>query len=82
MHEALQFLGTENVLDKDSVLSIEGKSVLAGVRTDGPTVNTSEHKGLKGWMQRALLWLFWGWCYAHQLELACKVAISIVPCSL
>ena len=74
--EALQFLSVENVLDKDSVLSVEGKPVLVGVGTDGATVNIGEHNGLKGQMQRALPWLFWGWCYVHRLELACKDAFS------
>ena len=30
--------------------------------------------GLKAQMQQALPWLFWSWCYAHRLELACKSA--------
>ena len=74
--EALQLLGVENVLDKDSVLSVEGKPVLVGVGTDGATVNIGEQNGLKGQMQGALPWLFWCWCYAHRLELACKDAFS------
>ena len=70
----MQFLSVENVLDKDNILSVEGKPVLVGVGTDGATVNIGEHNGLKGQMQRALPWLFWSWCYAHRLELACKDA--------
>ena len=27
-------------------------------------------------MQRALPWLFWAWCYAHRLELACHDSLS------
>ena len=26
--------------------------------------------------QQALPWLYWSWCYAHRLELACKSAFS------
>ena len=31
---------------------------------------------MKGRMQNDLPWLFWSWCYAHRLELACKEALS------
>ena len=27
-------------------------------------------------MQQELPWLFWGWCYAHRLEIACKDSFS------
>ena len=27
---------------------------------------------MKGKLQHALPWLFWSWCFAHCLELACK----------
>ena len=43
---------------------------------DGASVNIAEQNGMKGTMQRALPWLFWSWCYAHRLELACKDALS------
>ena len=33
---------------------------------------------MKGIMQRALPWLFWAWCYAHRLELACKDSFSSI----
>ena len=74
--EAVMLLGVENVLDKDSVLGVEGKPVLVGVGTDGATVNVAQQNGLRGKMQRALPWLFWSWCYAHRLELACKGAFT------
>ena len=32
---------------------------------------------MKGRMQRELPWLFWSWCYAHRLELACKDSFII-----
>ena len=31
---------------------------------------------MRGTMQRALPWLFWAWCYAHRLELACYDSLS------
>ena len=48
--------------------------------TDEAAVKVGEHSGLKGQLQRALPWLFWSWCYAYRLELACKDAVS-TPCS-
>ena len=69
---ALKFVGIEDVLDKAQVIGVKEKPILVGGGTDGAAVNISEHSGMKGIMQRALLWLFWAWCYAHRLELACK----------
>ena len=74
--EAMNLLGVEDVLDKDSVLGVSTKPVLVGIGTDGATVNIGAHNGMRGQMQRALPWLFWCWCYAHRLELACKDAFS------
>ena len=74
--EALKLFGVDTVLNQDSVLGAEGKPVLVGVGTDGATVNVGGQNGLRGQMQRALPWLFWSWCYAHRLELACKDAFT------
>ena len=74
--EALKFMSVENVLDKDSILGVEATPVLVGGGTDGASVNIGDHTGLKAQMQWALPWLFWSWCYAHRLELACKNAFS------
>ena len=74
---ALKFVGIEDVLDKTKVLGVEEKPILVGGGTDGAAVNVSEHSGMKGIMQRAL-WLFWAWCYAHRLELACKDSFSSI----
>ena len=74
--EALEPFGVENVLDKDNVLAVQVKPTLVGIGTDDATVNIGENNGLKGQIQRALPWVFWGWCYAHWLELACKDAFS------
>ena len=74
--EVLKLFGVDTVLNQDSVLGAEGKPVLVGVGTDGATVNIAGQNGLRGQMQRALPWLFWSWCYAHRLELACKDAFT------
>ena len=50
--------------------------MLVGVGTDGATANVARQNGLRGQMQPALPWLFWSWCYAHRLELACKDAFT------
>ena len=75
---ALKFVGIEDVLDKTKVLGVEEKPILVGGGTDGAAVNVSEHSGMKEIMQRALPWLFWAWCYAHRLELACKDSFSSI----
>ena len=31
---------------------------------------------MRGKTQREFPWLYWAWCYAHRLELACKDALS------
>ena len=63
-------------MDRDKVLGVEDRPVLVGGGTDGAAVNVGEHSSLKDQLQRALPWLFWSWCYAHHLELACKDAFS------
>lgn len=70
LQRSLQALGVDNLLSKESVLA--GKPILIGGGTDGASVNVAEQNGMKGKMQRELPWLFWAWCYAHRLELACK----------
>jgi hypothetical protein len=74
--EELKFLSVENILDKDSILRVKDRPVLVGDGTNRTSVNVGEHNGLKAQMQQALPWLFWSWCYAHRLELACKSALS------
>ena len=39
-------------------------------------MNISERNEMRGTMQMELPWLFWEWCYAHRLELACKDSLS------
>ena len=62
--------GENSVLSKTNVL--ETKPILVGGGTDGASVNVASQNGMRGKMQRELPWLFWSWCYAHRLELACK----------
>ena len=52
-----------------------GKSlpVLIVGGTDGASVNIASHNCMKG---AQLTWLYWAWCFAHKLELACKDALS------
>ena len=47
-------MGVENVLDKDSVLGVEGRPVLAGGSTDGASVNAGDCTGLKAQIQQAM----------------------------
>ncbi len=73
----LEKLGITNFLDEKSVLGVESdKPILVGGGTDGASVNIAEQNGMKGKLQRELPWIYWAWCYAHQLELACKDALS------
>lgn len=73
---ALEDLGVEDVLSRSSVLGVQHNPVLIGGGTDGASVCIGEHNGMKGKLQRELPWLFWAWCFAHRLELACKDALS------
>ena len=76
LSNALKEFGIEDILKRASVLGAQGKPVLIGGGTDGASVNVAEQNGMRGKMQRELPWLYWAWCYAHRLELACKDALS------
>ena len=73
---ALKCLGVGDILNKAQHLQATKGPILIGVGTDGASVNIGEQNGMKGKLQEALPWLFWSWCYAHRLELACKDALS------
>lgn len=73
---ALKSMGIENLLERESVLGVHELPVLVGCGTDGASVNVSGQNGMRGKVQAALPWLYWAWCYAHRLELACKDAFS------
>ena len=64
-------LGITNVRDKASVLG--AKPLLIGGGTDG---NVSAQNGMMGKLQQVCPWIFWAWCFAHRLKLACKDALS------
>ena len=51
---------------------LQSKPILVGGGTDGASANIADQNGMKGKLQRELPVLFWGWCYAHRMELACK----------
>ena len=46
--EAIKLLGVEDLLSKDSVLSVVGKPVLVGIGKDDAMVNIGEWDGMKG----------------------------------
>ena len=76
--ECLCTVGVENLLQRESILGIHEIPVLVGCGTEGASVNVSDQNGMRGKLQAALHvpWLYWAWCYAHRLELACKDAFS------
>ena len=76
LDSALKSMGLENILERESVLSSHDLPVLVGCGTDGASVNVSGQNGMRGKLQASLPWLYWAWCYTHQLELACKDAFS------
>ena len=46
--DALKYMDVEDILDKDSVLGVEGKPVLVGGGTDGVSVNIAQVNGIRG----------------------------------
>lgn len=76
LSRALKSMGIENLLERECVLSARELPVLVGCGTDGASVNVSDQNGMRGKLQATLPWLYWAWCYAHWLELACKNAFS------
>ena len=73
--KGLQVMGVSDISDSEQVLNVEGKPILVGVGTDGASVNISDQNGMRSILQRNHPWLFWSWCFAHCLELACKDAL-------
>ena len=69
-------MGNENILDKKAVLEVGHHPIFVGTGTDGATVNLGEQNGLKGIVQKELPWIFWNWCFAHRLEIACRDSLS------
>ena len=73
LSQSLSPRGIADVLDQSSLLGTKEKPVLVGGGTDGASVNVAQQNGMRGIMQSAHPWLVWAWCYAHRLELACKI---------
>ena len=71
---ALQRMNITNIFSAESILNVDQFPVLVGAGTDGASVNVGAHGGMKAKLQSGSPWLFWSWCFAHQLELACKDA--------
>ena len=73
-------MGIENLLERVCVLHVHVSTcelpVLVVCGTDCAPVNVSGQNGLRGKLQATLPWLYWAWCYVHQLELECKNAFS------
>lgn len=61
-------------------MAAEGKPIVVGDGTDGASVNISDQNGMRGKLCKELPWLYWMWCYAHRLELACKDACTSQLC--
>ena len=76
LSSGLRILGIENLCHKELVLHVVNQPVVVGGGTDGASVNIAQQNGMKGKLQRELPWLYWTWCFAHRLELACKNALS------
>jgi hypothetical protein len=76
LSRALKSMGIDNLLERECVLSAHEFPVLVGCGTDGASVNVSNQNGMHDKLQAALPWLYWAWCYAHRLELACNDAFT------
>ena len=73
LSHSLHLLGIQN---QANVLSVIEKPSLVGGGTDGASVNVFQQNGMRVYIEGALPWRVWSWCYAHCLELACKDGIN------
>ena len=48
---------------------------IVGINTDGASANIAG-AGLKGLVEKEMLWVIWMWCMAHHLELAVEDALK------
>ena len=74
--KAQKSVGIDDLYSRENVLGVSGYPLLIGCGTDSASVNVSDQNGMRGKLVAALPWLFWAWCYAHRLELACKDALT------
>ena len=70
--KALERIGCHIKQGEHAVLTTASGPILVGGCTDGASVNIGVHTGMKSKLQSIFSWLFWGWCFSHRLELACK----------
>ena len=74
--KALKSMSIDDLLSRENVLGVSGYPLLIGCGTDSASVNVSDQNRMRGKLVAALPWLFWAWCYAHRLELACKDTLT------
>ena len=72
--EALHRMNISDIFLAEPILNVDQFPILVGAGTDGASVNVGAHGGMKAKLQGSSPWLFWSWCFAHRLELACKDA--------
>ena len=72
--EALHRMNISDTFSAEPILNVDQFPILVGAGAGGASVNVSAHGGMKAKLQSSSPWLFWSWCFAHRLELACKDA--------
>ena len=65
LQQSLKHLGIQSI-------DIDNCKKLVGLGTDGASANIA-NAGLKGIMEKKIIWVYWMWCLAHRLELAIKM---------
>ena len=68
VQQNLKHLGIQSI-------DIDNCKKLVGLGTDGASANIA-NAGLKGIMEKKIIWVYWMWCLAHRLELAIKNALK------
>ena len=68
VQQSLKHLGIQSI-------DIDNYKKLVGLGTDGASANIA-NAGLKGIMEKKIIWVYWMWCLAHRLELAIKNALK------
>ena len=68
VQQRLKHLGIQSI-------DIDNYKKLVGLGMDGASANIA-NAGLKGIMEKKIIWVYWMWCLAHRLELAIKNALK------
>ena len=63
-----------DILSEDKTLNIAHGPILVAGSSDG--ANNDDDRGMKAELHSTFPWLFWSWCFSHQLELACNNALT------